>query len=111
MGYCCTYHFDAFTAGSFSHSTRGLVITSSIAGSGVAPAEGVGSPGAVPATAMVTASTEVVDGSVPAASATPTAGTSSPVDLSLFSRFNSEAEEEELQLTSQRFNTHNSIIP
>jgi hypothetical protein len=48
-----------------------------ITGGGVTPAEGARCPGEVPAMAMVTTPAEVVDGSVPAVSAEPPAGTSS----------------------------------
>jgi hypothetical protein len=70
-----------------------------IAGGGVIPAEGVGCPGKVPATAMVTTPTEVVDGSVLAFSAEPPAGTSSPANAvpTTFRRLGLGGEEEGLQ--------------
>jgi hypothetical protein len=61
-------------AGFLSLSTHGFT------GGGVTPAEGTRCPGEVPATAMVTTLTEVVDGSVPALSAEAPAGTSSPAN-------------------------------
>jgi hypothetical protein len=70
-----------------------------IAGGGVTPAEGAGCPGEVPATAMVTTPAEVVDGSIPAVSAEPPAGTSSPANAvpATFRRLGSGGEEEGLQ--------------
>jgi hypothetical protein len=60
----------------FSLSARGFITTVLVAGSGVTPADGE-----VPATATVTTPADVVDGSVPAVSAAPPAGTSSPANL------------------------------
>jgi hypothetical protein len=53
---------------------RGFITTVLVAGGGVTPTDGE-----VPAMAMVTIPAEVVDGSVPAVSVAPPAGTSSPV--------------------------------
>jgi hypothetical protein len=65
----------------FSLSARGFTTTILIDGGGVTPAEGAGCPGEVPATAMVMTPADVVDGSVPAVSAEPPAGTSSPANV------------------------------
>jgi hypothetical protein len=59
----------------FSLRARGLITTVPVAGGGVTPADYE-----VPATAMVTIPVEVVDGSVPAVSVAPPAGTSSPAN-------------------------------
>jgi hypothetical protein len=59
----------------FSLRARGFITTVLVASGGVTPADGE-----VLATTMVTIPTEVVDGSVPAVSAAPPAGTSSPVN-------------------------------
>jgi hypothetical protein len=70
-----------------------------IAGGGVTPAEGAGCPGEVPATVIVTTPAEEVDGSVPAVSAEPPAGTSPPANAvpTTFRHLGSGGEEEELQ--------------
>jgi hypothetical protein len=60
----------------FSLSARGFITTVLVASGGVTPADGE-----VPATATVTTPADVVDGSVPAVSAEPPAGTSSPANL------------------------------
>jgi hypothetical protein len=62
----------------FSFSARGFITTVLIAGGGVTQADSE-----VPATAMVTTPADVVDGSVPAVSAEPPAGTSSPANSAL----------------------------
>jgi hypothetical protein len=67
-------------AGFLSLSTRGFTTTVLITGGGVTPAEGTRCPGEVPATAIVTTPAEVVDVSVPAISAEPPVGTSSPAN-------------------------------
>jgi hypothetical protein len=59
----------------FSLRARGFITTVLVAGCGVTPADGE-----VPATATVTTRAEVVDGFVPAVSAAPPAGTSSPAN-------------------------------
>jgi hypothetical protein len=59
----------------FSLRARGFITTVLVAGGGVTPADCE-----VPATAMVTIPTEVVDGSIPAVSAAPPAGASSPAN-------------------------------
>jgi hypothetical protein len=86
-------------AGFLSLSTRGFTTTVLITGGGVTPAEGARCPGEVPSTAMVTTPAEVVDGSVPAVSAEPPAGTSSPANAvpTTFRRLRSGGEEEGLQ--------------
>jgi hypothetical protein len=61
----------------FSLSARGFTTTVLIAGGGVTPAEGVGCPSELPATAIVMTPADVADGSVPAVSTEPAAGTSS----------------------------------
>jgi hypothetical protein len=83
----------------FSLSAHGFTTTVLIASGGVTPAEGAGCPGEVPATAMVMTPAEVVVGSVPAVSAKPPAGTSSPANtvLTIFRRLGSGGEEEGLQ--------------
>jgi hypothetical protein len=70
-----------------------------IAGGGITPAEGEGCLSEVPATAMVTTPAEVVDGSVPAVSTKPPAGTSSPANAvpTTFRCLGSGGEEEGLQ--------------
>jgi hypothetical protein len=67
-------------AGFLSLSSHGFTTTVLITGGGVTPAEGARCPGEVPTTAMVTTPAEVVDGSVPAVSAEPPPGTSSPAN-------------------------------
>jgi hypothetical protein len=64
----------------FSLSARGFITMVLVAGGGVTPAEGAGCPGEVPATTTVTTTADVVDGSNPAVSAEPPAGTSSPAN-------------------------------
>jgi hypothetical protein len=83
----------------FSLSARGFTTTVLIASSWVTPAEGAGCPGEVPATATVTTPADVVDGSIPAVSAEPPAGTSSPANLTpnTFWRLGSGGEAEGLQ--------------
>jgi hypothetical protein len=83
----------------FSLSSPGFIITILIAGGRVTPVEGAGCPGEVPATAMVTAPADVVDGSVPTVSAESPAGTSSPADAvpTIFRHLGSGGEEEGLQ--------------
>jgi hypothetical protein len=67
----------------FSLSARGFATMVLIDGGRVTPTEGAGRPGEVPATVMVTAPAEVVAGSIPAVSAEPPAGTSSPANAVL----------------------------
>jgi hypothetical protein len=67
-------------AGFLSLSTRGFTTMVLITGGGVTPAEGARCPSVVPATVMVTTPAEVVDGSIPAVSTEPPAGTSSPAN-------------------------------
>jgi hypothetical protein len=83
----------------FSLSARGFKTTVLIAGGGVTPAEGAGCPGEVPTMAIVTTPADVADGSVPAVSAEPPAGTSSPANAvpTTFRRLVSGGEEEGLQ--------------
>jgi hypothetical protein len=83
----------------FSLSARSLTTTVLIAGGGVTPAEGAGCPSEVPATAIVTTPADVVDGSVPAVSAEPPAGTLSLANAvpTTFRRLGSGGEEEGLQ--------------
>jgi hypothetical protein len=90
----CTYSEDFFMIDFFSLRVRGLITTVHVAGGGVTPADCE-----VPATAMVTISAKVVDGSVPAVSAAPPAGTSSPANsvLVTFWRLGSGGEAEGLQ--------------
>jgi hypothetical protein len=78
----------------FSLKARGFIITVLVAGGGVKPADGE-----VLTTTMVTIPTEVVDGSVPAVSAAPPAGISSPVNSApiTFWRLGSGGEAEGLQ--------------
>jgi hypothetical protein len=73
---------------------RGFITTVLVAGGGVTPADCE-----VPVTAMVTIPVEVVDGSVPAVSAAPPVGTSSPANSVLinFWRLGSGGEVEGLQ--------------
>jgi hypothetical protein len=80
----------------FNLSARGFKTTVLIDGGGVTPAEGAGCPSEVPAMAIVTTPVDVVDGSVPAVSAEPPAGTSSPANvvLTTFRRLGSGGEEE-----------------
>jgi hypothetical protein len=86
-------------AGFLSLSTHGFTTTIVITGGRVTPTEGARCPGEVPAMAMVTTPAEVVDGFVPAISAEPPAGTSSPANAvpTTFSRLGSGGEEEGLQ--------------
>jgi hypothetical protein len=83
----------------FSLSARSFTTTVLVADGGVTPAEGAGCPGEVPATATVTTPAEVVDRSVPAVSAEPPAGTSSPVNAvpTTFRRLGPGGDEERLQ--------------
>jgi hypothetical protein len=83
----------------FSLSARGFTTTVLIAGGGVTPVEGAGCPGEVPTMAIVTTPAEVVDRSIPAVSAEPPAGTSSPANAvpTTFRRLGSGGEEEGLQ--------------
>jgi hypothetical protein len=85
--------------GFLSLSTRGFTTTVLITSGGVTPAEGARCPGEVPATAMVTTPAEEVDGSIPAVSAEPPAGTSSPANAvpTTFRHLGSGGEEEGLQ--------------
>jgi hypothetical protein len=85
--------------GFLSLSTRGFTTMELITGGGVTPAEGARCPGEVPAMAMVMTPAEVVDGSVPAVSAEPPAGTSSPANAvpTTFQRLGTGGEEEGLQ--------------
>jgi hypothetical protein len=62
-----------FMADFFSLRARAFITTVLVAGGGVTPADGK-----VPTTTMVTIPADVVDGSIPAFSAEPPAGTSSP---------------------------------
>jgi hypothetical protein len=96
----------------FSLSARGFTTTVLIAGGGVTPAKGAGCPDEVPATAMVTTPVEVVDGSVPAVSAEPPAGTLSPANavLTTFQRVGSGGEEEGLQHKQSKHPTQDLII-
>jgi hypothetical protein len=71
----CTYSEDFFMTAFFILRARGISTTVLVAGGGVTPAGC-----AVPATTMVTIPAEVVDGSVPAVSATSSAGTSFPAN-------------------------------
>jgi hypothetical protein len=82
----------------FSLSACGFTTTVLIAGGGVTPAEGAGCPSEVSATAMVMTPADVVDGSVPAVSTEPPAGTSSPANEVpiIFRRLGSGGEEEGL---------------
>jgi hypothetical protein len=68
-------------AGFLSLSTCGFTTTVLITGGGVTPAEGSRCPGEVPAMAMVMTPTEIVDRSILAVSAKPSAGTSSPANV------------------------------
>jgi hypothetical protein len=68
-----TYSEDFFMAAFFSLRARGFLTTVLVAGGGFTLADCE-----VPATAMVTIYAEAVEGSVPAVSAAPPAGTSSP---------------------------------
>jgi hypothetical protein len=78
----------------FSFSARGFITTVLVAGGGVTPADGE-----VPATATVTSSVDVVDGSVPVVSTNPPAGTSSPANSAptTFWHLGSRGEAEGLQ--------------
>jgi hypothetical protein len=73
--------------------------TALIVGGRVTPAEGARCPGEVPAMAMVTIPTEVVDRSILAVSTEPTTGTSSPAEAvpATFRRLGLGGEEEGLQ--------------
>jgi hypothetical protein len=86
-------------AGFLSLSTRGFTTTVLITGGGVTPAEGTRCLDEVPTTVMVMIPAEVIDGSVPAVSAEPPAGTSSPANAvpTTFRRLGSGGEEEGLQ--------------
>jgi hypothetical protein len=83
----------------FSPSARGFTIMVLIVGGKVTPAEGARCHGEVPATAIVTTPADVADGSVPAVSVEPAAGTSSPANVipTTFQRLGSGGEEEGLQ--------------
>jgi hypothetical protein len=84
----------------FSLSARGFTTTVLITGGGgVTPSEGARCPGKVSATAIVTTPADVVEGSVPAVSAEPPAGTSSPANVvpTTFQRLGLGGEEEGLQ--------------
>jgi hypothetical protein len=70
-----TYSEDFFMTAFFGLSVRGFSTTVLVAGGGVTPAGCE-----VLTTVMVTSPAEVVDGSVPAVSAAPPAGTSSPAN-------------------------------
>jgi hypothetical protein len=70
-----TYSEDFFMKDFFSLGVHGLITTVLVAGGGFTPADCE-----VPATAMVTIFAEAVEGSVPAVSAAPPAGTSSPAN-------------------------------
>jgi hypothetical protein len=89
-----TYNEDFFMTVFFILRAPGISTTVLIAGGVVRPAGC-----AVPATAMVTISAEVVDGSVLAVSAASSAGTSFPASLvpTTFWRLGSGGEAEELQ--------------
>jgi hypothetical protein len=91
----------------FSLSARDLTTTVLVAGGGVTPAEGAGCPGEVPTTAMVMTPTDVVDGSVPAVSVEPPAGTSSPANSAptTFWRLGSGGEAEGLQNKQSKHST------
>jgi hypothetical protein len=90
----CTYSKDFFMADFFSLRARGFLTTVFVAGGGVTQSDCE-----VPTTAMVINSTEVVNGSVPAVSATPPTGTSSPANSVpvTFWRFGLGGEAEGLQ--------------
>jgi hypothetical protein len=90
----CTYSEDFFVADFFSLRARGFFTAVLVADGGVTPADCE-----VPATTMVTIPVEVVDGSVPAISAAPPAGTSSPANsvLITFWRLGLGGEAEGLQ--------------
>jgi hypothetical protein len=91
----------------FSLSACGFTTTVLVAGGGVTQAGGTGCPGEVPATATVTTPDDVVDGSVPAVSAEPPAGTSSPANsaLTTFWRLGSGGEAEGLQNRQSKHST------
>jgi hypothetical protein len=78
----------------FSLRARGFLTTVLVAGGGFTPADCE-----VPATAMVTFFADAVEGSIPAVSVAPPAGTSSSVNLvpATFWRLGSGAEAEGLQ--------------
>jgi hypothetical protein len=90
----CTYSEDFFMTAFFILRACGISTMVLVAGGGVTLAGC-----AVPATAMVTNSAEVVDGSVPAVSAASSTGTSFPASLvpTTFWRLGSGGEAEELQ--------------
>jgi hypothetical protein len=71
----CTYSENFFMTDFFSLRVRGLITMVLVAGGGFTPADCE-----VPATAMVTIFAEAVEGSVPAVSSVPPAGTSSPAN-------------------------------
>jgi hypothetical protein len=88
-----TYSEDFFMIAFFILRVRDFSTSVLVAGGGVTPADC-----GVPATAMVTISVDVVDGSVPAVSAASSAGTSSSVNSvpTTFWRLGSGGEAEEL---------------
>jgi hypothetical protein len=90
----CTYSEDFFMTAFFILRAHGISTMVLVAGGGVTTAGCT-----VPATAMVTISAEVVDGSVPAVSAASSAGTSFPASLvpTTFWRLGLGGEAEELQ--------------
>jgi hypothetical protein len=89
-----TYSEDFFVTAFFILRARGFSTTVLVAGGGVTPAGCE-----VPAAAMVTILSEVLDGSVPAVSAASSAGTSSPAKSVpvTFRRLGSGGEAERLQ--------------
>jgi hypothetical protein len=101
-------------AGFLSLSTHGFTTTVLITGGGVTPTEGTRCPGEVPGTVTVTTPAEVVDGSVPAVSAEPPAGTLSLANTvpTTFQHLGSGGEEEGLQHRQSKHPTttrlHNS---
>jgi hypothetical protein len=86
----------------FSLSARGFTTTVLVADGGVTQADGE-----VPATATVTTPADVVDGSVPAISVEPPAGTSSPANSAptTFWRLVSGGEVEGLQNRQSKHST------
>jgi hypothetical protein len=90
----CTYSEDFFMIDFFSLRVHGLITTVLVAGGGFTPADCE-----VPATAMVTIFAEAVEGSIPAVSAAPPVGTSSPANSVpvTFWRLGSGGETKELQ--------------
>jgi hypothetical protein len=95
----------------FNLSARGFTTTILVAGGRVVLAEGAGCPGEVPATATVIAPADVVDGSVPAGSAEPPAGTSSPANSAptTFWHLGSGGEEEGLQHRQNKHSTNTRL--